>query len=88
MILGPRITVCYKRFVRFRSSNASVVSKWLQNVLSPKRFAFCTSLVQIYMTVQDKKTETQKEKRDKITKDKITKKKTKKGLRRLLREFH
>ena len=69
-------------------SNTSVVSKWLQNVLSPKRFAFCTSLVQIYMTVQDKKTETQKEKRDKITKDKITKKKTKKGLRRLLREFH
>ena len=68
--------------------NASVVSKWLQNVLSPKRFAFCTSLVQIYMTVQDKKTETQKEKRDKITKDKITKKKTKKGLRRLLREFY
>ena len=52
-ILECRITVCHNKiFIQIsESSNATDVSNWLQIVLSPNRFAYCTPLILTHFVI-------------------------------------
>ena len=53
-ILECRITLCDKTCCLIRKRlNTSVVSDWLQFVLSSNRLAFCTSLKQIHLSLDE-----------------------------------